>query len=104
MPTFLVALILLAFGAYSGYATWQVGYLGIFEAGFANPGALQILLDLSVACLILIFWMISDARTRGLNAWPFVVITLAAGSFGPLLYLLYRNRRAGATQAAPGLA
>jgi hypothetical protein len=88
----LLLLILLAFGAYSVYVMWDFGYLGIWRAGFANAAALQILLDLVITCLLISAWMLVDARERGLKAWPFVGITLAAGSFGPLLYLLYREK------------
>lgn len=95
MRTLLVSLILLAFGAYSLYVMWHYGYLGIWQAGVANPAALQILLDLVITCLLISGWMLADARARGLTAWPFVGITLAAGSFGPLLYLVYRERRHG---------
>ena len=96
MRTALLLVILLAFGAYSTYVMWDVGYLGIWRAGFANAAALQILLDLVITCLLISSWMIVDARGRGLAAWPFVGITIAAGSFGPLLYLLYRERLASA--------
>ena len=40
--------------------------------------------------------MVADARQRGINAWPFVLITLVAGSFGPLFYLVLRELRSGA--------
>ena len=93
MRTFLLFMILLAFGAYSLYAMWQYGYLGIWQAGLANAAALQILIDLVITCMLITGWMIADARGRGLKAWPFIGITLAAGSFGPLLYLLYRDHR-----------
>jgi len=94
MRIFLLVLTLLAFGAYSVYVMWDFGYFGIWRAGIANAAALQILLDLVITCLLIASWMIADARARGLKAWPFVGITLAAGSFGPLLYLLYRERLA----------
>jgi Terpene cyclase DEP1 len=94
MRMLLLTLILAAFGAYSVYVMWDFGYLGIWRAGFANAAALQILLDLVITCLLISAWMVADARARGLTAWPFVGITVAAGSFGPLLYLLYRERRA----------
>ena len=92
MRSLLVFLVLFAFGAYSLYVMWHFGYLGIWRAGLANAAALQILLDLVITCLLISGWMIGDARAKGLKAWPFVGITIAAGSFGPLLYLLYRER------------
>lgn len=92
MHKLMVLAVLLAFGLYSGYAMWQHGYLGIWQAGFTSLASLQILLDLVIACLLLSGWMVADARAKGLNPWPFVGITLAAGSFGPLLYLAYRDR------------
>ena len=94
MRSLLVFLILAAFGAYSIYVMWDFGYLGIWRAGLANAAALQILLDLIITCLLISSWMIGDARAKGLKAWPFVGITVAAGSFGPLLYLIYRERHA----------
>ncbi len=89
--TWLIVLVLLDFLALSGYAMTQVGYWGIWMAGLDNWGALQILVDLVIACCLIGTWMIIDARQRGLNPWPFVLITLVAGSIGPLLYLLKRQ-------------
>ena len=48
-----------------------------------------------MACI----WMVNDARARGQNAWPFVALTLALGSFGPLLYLALRELRQPAPRA-----
>lgn len=94
MRNLIVLLVLFAFGAYSAYVMWQFGYLGIWQAGFGNLATLQILLDLVITCLLITGWMIGDARAKGLKAWPFVAVTIAAGSFGPLLYLVYRDRLA----------
>jgi len=38
-------------------------------------------------------WMVADAKKHGLNPWPFVLVTVTAGSFGPLLYLVWRLSR-----------
>ncbi len=87
----LLIFVLADFGLYSAYTMLEVGYVGIFAAGIANVGAGQIFFDLVIACTLACIWMIQDAKARGTNAWPFVVITLFAGSFGPLLYLLRRE-------------
>lgn len=43
----------------------------------------------------------ADARQRGLNPWPYVFITVVAGSFGPLAYLLRREWGARRLVAQP---
>ena len=90
---FLVTILFLAFGAYSGWVIFDVGYLGIWKAGAANPDALQVLLDLVIVCVLASGWMVRDARTKGRKAWPYVLLTLAAGSFGPMLYVLVGELR-----------
>ncbi len=87
----LVFCILLPFSLLSAYAMWEVGYMGIFTSSFDNWGTVQVLCDLVIVCLLAIIWMINDARSRGINAWPYVVVTVLAGSFGPLFYLLKRG-------------
>lgn len=90
---------LVAFGLLTYYAMWQVGYIGIFTSSFANWGTAQVFGDLVVASVLIMVWMVSDARARGLNAWPFVLVTLLAGSFGVLFYLLRRGVDTPAVQA-----
>ena len=88
--------VLLGFAALTAQSIFKVGYLGIWRAGIANMGALQILVDLSIVCSLFAVWLFKDAQQHGVNPWPFAVVTLFAGSFGPLLYLLWR-RNAGRT-------
>jgi hypothetical protein len=52
--------------------------------------------DLVIVCVLACGWMRRDASARGLPAWPFIVVTLVAGSFGPLLYLIVREWRSTA--------
>lgn len=92
--TGILILILLDFAALTGWAVYEVGYLGIFAAGLSGPGAMQILVDVVILCALACVWMGADARAHGINPWPFVLITVCAGSFGPLLYLLVREWRA----------
>jgi len=91
MNRMILILVLLGFGALSAAATWQHGYWGIFEHQFANLAGLQVLADLGVSLSLVMVWMWRDARSHGRNPLPWVVFTLAAGSFGPLLYLVTRR-------------
>jgi hypothetical protein len=102
MSARLIALIavILAFGALSALALMEAGYLGIFAQHFENYAGMQVLSDLVIVCVLAIIWMVRDAKTSGVTPWPFVVLTLAAGAFGPLFYLVAREVKAGARVAA----
>lgn len=93
--------VLVLFATLTTIALLDVGLLGIIEPHFQSWGAAQVFADLVIIALLACVWMVGDARARGLPAWPFVALTLVAGSFGPLVYLLWRERRAPATPAMP---
>jgi len=80
--------LLIPFSLLTLYAVWQVGYIGIFDYQRHSPAGWQVFADLVVALLLVLYWLIADARKTGRNPWPWVVITLLLGSFGPLLYLV----------------
>lgn len=90
----ILAVVILAFGVLTVAALMDVGYIGIFQMHLKTWGGMQVLTDLAIMGLLVCIWMVLDARHRGLNPWPFVLITLAAGSFGPLFYLFAREVRA----------
>jgi hypothetical protein len=85
--------VLVGFGVLSTVALMDVGYLGIIEPHFQSWGAAQVFTDLVIVAFLACIWMVRDARERGLTVWPFVLITLVGGSFGPLLYLVTRELR-----------
>ena len=91
----LAALLLVTavFGALTAVALAQVGILGIFRPHFQSWGPAQVFADLVILAVLSCFWMVGDGRRSGIRAWPFVVLTLLAGSFGPLLYLVTRELR-----------
>jgi len=88
LNTLLLLVLFGAFGALSLVAIAEHGYVGIFTHLFQNTAGWQALADLGIACLLIMVWMVGDARRSGRNAWPYLLLTAAAGSFGPLLYLL----------------
>lgn len=86
-------LTLALFGVLSAVAVWHHGYLGIFSGQIQSWGGAQVLVDLAIALTLVLVWMWRDAQASGRNVWPWVALTLLAGSFGPLGYLLTQQGR-----------
>ncbi len=91
MQRTLLTIILVLFGALSAVALWQHGYWGILAPHFKTFGAGQVLADLAIAITLAMVWMWHDAKATGRNVWPWIALSVVAGSFGPLLYLLTRK-------------
>jgi hypothetical protein len=87
----LTVLVLIPFSILTAVALWYHGYWGIIEPHFHSFGAAQVLVDLTIALGLFLIWLWRDATAAGRNPWPWVLLTLVAGSFGPLIYLLVRN-------------
>jgi hypothetical protein len=94
MQRSLMVITLILFGALTAVALWQHGYWGIIAPHFQTFGAGQVFADLVIALTLSMVWMWHDAKATGRNVWPWMVITLALGSFGPLIYLLTRQSTA----------
>ena len=88
-----LAVVILGFGLLTALALMDVGYFGIIAPHFRSLGAAQVFTDLVILAFLACIWMAADARERGLPVWPFIAITLVAGSFGPLFYLVARQLR-----------
>jgi hypothetical protein len=98
----LLVLAIAALGVVSAVAVAGHGYVGIFTLMLQSTAGMQVLLDLAIALVLVMAWMVADARRAGRTVWPWLLATLAFGSFGPLGYLLVgalRERR-GAPLAA----
>jgi len=81
--------ILLLFSVYTGWIIWEFGYTSVFEVSLREHPSTQVLIDLFIAGGLLFFIMILDNKRRGRSISkivPFAIVTLAAGSIGPLLY------------------
>jgi Terpene cyclase DEP1 len=85
--------VLLPFTAYSLWVVATRGYLGFITLAGREPWALQLLLDLTICCVLIVTWMVPDARARGIAVWPYLIATLFVGSIGPLAYLTHRAWR-----------
>jgi uncharacterized membrane protein YqjE len=100
-PTMTIRLVLLlaviaAFGALTVMALLDVGYLGIILPNFQALGPGQVFADLVILAVLSCVWMVYDQRSSGVPALPFILITLAAGSFGILFYLVARELKSPA--------
>ena len=91
----LIIVTLILFGTLTAAALWQHGYWGVIAPHFQSFGGAQVFADLVIALVLFLMWMWRDAKATGRNPWPWIVITLAAGSFGPLVYLLTSKSKKG---------
>ncbi len=83
--------VLAGFLGLSGYAVAVHGITGIVEVATMNALAVTLAVDLCLALTLIVVWMWRDAGARGVSPLPYVLLTLAAGSAGPLLYLIRRE-------------
>ena len=97
MARILLVVTLVLFGALTSVAVWHPGYRGAFETMFQSWAGVQVLVDLAITLVLVLVWMWRDAQVLKRSVWPYVLITLVAGSFGPLLYLLTRKTPGNAT-------
>ncbi len=96
----LALILLVPFTLLTLYALQQVGYVGIFDYHRHSPAGWQVFADLVIALVLVLSWMVPEARKAGQNPWPWVVATLFLGSIGPLLYLVFRRSPGGAESPA----
>lgn len=92
MQRSILIMTLILFSILTAIALWQHGYWGILAPHFQSFGAGQVLADLTIALCLVAMWMWRDAKATRRTIWPWIVLTVVAGSFGPLIYLLTRKR------------
>lgn len=93
--------VLAAFTAYSLWVSFGHGYTGFIELALAEAWGMQMFLDLVIALVLFLVWMVPDGRARRIPTWPYVVATFALGSIGALGYLVHREIRALRTGGEP---
>jgi hypothetical protein len=98
----LLTVVTALFSAFTGWVILKTGLAGFFEQLLASPAGWQVLADVVIALSLVLSWIRRDARARARRFWPWLLLTVALGSIGPLLYLLSRPRisRAGPAAAA----
>jgi hypothetical protein len=86
----LLLTVTVAFALFTAAVMAHTGLLGFYRQLLDSPAAWQTLVDIGIALTLVLSWMWQDTRRNGRAFWPWVPVTLALGSFGPLLYLLRR--------------
>lgn len=84
----LLLVVLILFALLTAYSVSLVGMLNLFVHNLNHPAGWQIFADLVISLSMLMAYMGRNAKATGRNFWPWVALTLAVGSFGPLLYFL----------------
>jgi len=79
--------MLIPFAILTFYALAQVGYIGLIEFQLRSPAGWQVLADLVVSLVLVLSWIVPDAKRAGRQSWPWVVATVFTGSIAPLIYL-----------------
>jgi hypothetical protein len=87
----IAAAVLVPFVAYSLWVVAGFGYTGFLALAWREPWAMQMLLDLVIACSFGVGWMVNDARKHAITTWPFIVTTVFLGSVGLLGYVVARG-------------
>ena len=87
-----LSVILVGFLALSAEVLYQYGYIGLFQAEFANLATIAAFVDLTIALSLIVVWLWYDASERGVSFLPYFLLTLTLGSVGPLLYLIRRAK------------
>jgi len=88
----LAIVLLIPFTILTLYAVSDVGYIGIFDYHRHSSAGWQVFADLVMALILVMCWMVKDAKARGRSVWPWIAVTLTLGSIGPLLYLALRPK------------
>lgn len=83
-----ILIVLLLFSVLTAVALRDHGFVGIFMQELRNFGTMQVLADLVIALSLALVWIWFDSRKTKRLFWPWLLLTLTIGSFGPLLYLL----------------
>ena len=103
LRTFLLIDVFAAFAIYTAIVVVNHGYTGFIELALTGGWGAQVFIDLCIALLLFMVWMVPDARDRGLPYVPYVLAILTTGSVGALAYLVHRSLKedSAATSPAP---
>jgi hypothetical protein len=86
--------VLVIFGALTAYCVHHAG--GVVELvlfHLRHPEGWQVLTDLVIVMCLLLVFIWHDAQATGRPFWPWAILSLTVGSFGPLLYFVTAKKK-----------
>ena len=87
---FIIPLVVfIPFTIFSVFVVADQGLWALVEGHKAGWG-LQVFLDLVIAAVISLTYIVPEAKQRGINPWPYVALTPILGSIVLLAYLVHR--------------
>jgi hypothetical protein len=92
---FFLFAVFAAFTLYTAIVVMGHGYTGFIELALGGGWGAQVFIDLVIALLLFMTWMLPDARERGIPGAPYAILILGAGSIGALAYLVHRTLKQG---------
>jgi hypothetical protein len=87
MATIVLWIVAAAFAADTAFVLIEMGYRGFVGWALYNSATRLMFADLVIALSLVMIWMLQDSRRTGRRVLPYILVTLAFGSLGPLLYL-----------------
>ncbi len=94
--------VLAAFAALTAYTVHRYGAAESLALCFTNAATVTLFVDASIALGLIVIWMWQDARARGRSWLPYALLTVTAGSVGPLLYLVAGRSAGTGARASDG--
>lgn len=98
---FLLITVFAAFSIYTAEVVIAHGYLGFVDLALTGGWSGQVFLDLCIALLLFVGWMLRDGRARGITTWPYLMAVLTMGSIGALAYLIHRTLKEASLASRP---
>ncbi len=84
-----LAIVLVAFTAFSLWVTITEGYFGFLRNARDERWGLQVLLDLVIAMTLLSRHMFGKGREIGVPVWPYLISLPFLGSIGALAFYVH---------------
>lgn len=81
--------VFIPFTIFTAIVAVDQGFAPVLELLQTGWGA-QVFLDLVIAAVISLTYIVPEAKQRGINPWPYVALTPILGSIVLLAYLVHR--------------